>query len=82
MITFYWKSRNHDSYPIQNIAINSLCKLTIIGPAPNVTKHTQAVLQVDGEEDFRFDKFEWDVRVQGQDKDTLTLQVLYSESLG
>ena len=38
-------------------------------------KHTQGIVTVKGDQDFSMDKDQWDVRVLGQDKDSITLQV-------
>jgi len=47
----------------------------ILGPAPSVLKHTQGIVTVKGVDDFSLEKDQWDVRVLGQDKDSITLQV-------
>lgn len=45
------------------------------GPAPSVVKHTQGICDVKYEEEFLKDKFQWDVYIQGQNADSITLRV-------
>lgn len=55
--------------------IDSYSCWTPSGPAPSVIKHTQGILIVGGEDEFSKENDEWDIRIVGKDKDTITLQV-------
>nr|CAH0113585.1 unnamed protein product [Daphnia galeata] len=47
-----------------------------LGPSPSIIKHTQGILNVQGdEEELTKESDQWDIRVVGKDADTITLQV-------
>lgn len=48
----------------------------MLGPSPSIIKHTQGILNVQGdEEELTKESDQWDIRVVGKDADTITLQV-------
>lgn len=47
-----------------------------LGPNPSIIKHTQGILNVQGdEEEFTKESDQWDIRVVGKTADTITMQV-------